>query len=74
MRNTENTIRSMTKSELAKLYLPDHTNHSAVNTLVYWIAYNRPLTEALQNTGYRKTQKLLTAKQVELIYEYLGEP
>ena len=39
-----------------------------------WIRLNRPLTEALRQTGYYTKQRLFTSRQVALIFEYLGEP
>lgn len=65
---------TMTKQELALLYAPDLTPHAAVNRLMAWIRYHPKLTQALNNTGYRKTAKVLTPRQVTLIYHYLGEP
>jgi hypothetical protein len=65
---------AMTKSELAQLYAPDLTPHSAVNRLMAWIAGNRALVRALDRTGYTKHCKLLQPCQVALIVKYLGEP
>ena len=42
--------------------------------LAAWIRLNRPLTEALRQTGYYTKQRLFTSRQVALIFEYLGEP
>ncbi|MBR0046446.1 MAG: DUF4248 domain-containing protein [Bacteroidaceae bacterium] len=67
-------IVSMTKTELAMLYAPDLTPHSAVNRLAKWIACNKLLTAALRRTGYRKTARRFSPKQVKLIFHYLGEP
>ncbi len=67
-------IVSMTKRELAMMYAPDLTPHAAVNRLMQWISYHPTLTQELLATGYRKTSRILTAKQVHLIVERLGEP
>lgn len=67
-------IVSMTKQELAQLYAPDLTPHAAVNRLTRWIAYNPKLSDALLRTGYRKTLRRLSPRQVELIVRHLGEP
>ena len=60
-------IRPYSKSELAQAY-------AALNRLAAWIRLNRPLTEALRQTGYYTKQRLFTSRQVALIFEYLGEP
>ena len=67
-------IRPMSKSELAMAYAPCLTQQGAVNRLMQWIRYNPELAEALERTGYRKTQKLFTSLQVRTIVSYLGEP
>jgi len=67
-------IVPMTKRELAMMYAPDLTPHAAVNRLMQWINYHPTLTQELLATGYRKTARVLTAKQVHLIVERLGEP
>ena len=65
-------IRPYSKSELAQAYAPEIT--SQANRLAAWIRLNRPLTEALRQTGYYTKQRLFTSRQVALIFEYLGEP
>ena len=67
-------VRPMSKSEIAMAYAPNLTPQGAVNRLMAWIHHNPELTEALERTGYRKTQKLLTSLQVRTIFSYLGEP
>ena len=66
--------RSMGKSELAMAYAPELTPHSAVKRLMKWLSINPALMAALRETHYYSTQKVLTARQVQLIYHYLGEP
>ena len=63
-----------TKSELAHLYFPDAEVHVATNRLSRWIGRNRELKEALEAAGYRTRNRCLTARQVRLITQYLGEP
>ena len=65
---------AMSKAQLGMAYAPNLEPSSAVKRLVQWIRYNPDLSAALVATGYRKTQKLFTARQVALIYEFLGEP
>lgn len=67
-------IRSYSKSELAQAYAPEITPHAAVNRLMAWIKLNAPLYEALKQSGYTDNRRLFTVRQVELIFEYLGEP
>ena len=67
-------IKSYSKSELAQAYAPEITPHAAVNRLMNWIKLNRPLYAALQESGYTDNRRLFTVRQVELIFEYLGEP
>ena len=71
-----NTCKAIaqSKTQLGLAYAPNLEPSSAVKRLVQWISYNPDLSAALAATGYRKTQKLFTARQVALIYQYLGEP
>ena len=48
--------------------------NSAPNRLALWIDLNAPLSEALAQMGYRRTQRIFTSRQVALIFEHLGEP
>ena len=65
---------SLTKTELAQLYLPEFTAAVARRKLNVWIARNRRLTDCLQQTGYSSRLHLLTPAQVKCIVHYLGEP
>jgi len=67
-------LKSYSKKELAVAYAPDLTIGSAVNRLMYWIKLNQPLLQELLQLGYHTNQKVFTIKQVEKIFEYLGEP
>lgn len=67
-------VHACTKTELALAYMPGANRRTAVNTLCRWIAHSAPLCCALEAAGYRRTQKRLTARQVEIIVEHLGEP
>ena len=49
-------IRPYSKSELAQAYAPEITSQAALNRLAAWIRLNRPLTEALRQTGYYTKQ------------------
>ncbi len=67
-------IRNYTKKELALLYFPDASPHTAVNRLMRWITRCTPLMEALRAAHYRDTERSFTPKQVECIVRFLGEP
>ena len=64
----------MSKQELAQMYAPHLTPHSAVNRLVTWMGRNPKLTKELAANGYRKRLRVLSARHVELIVKYLGMP
>ncbi len=68
-------LRAYSKSELAMLYFPKaSTPHSAVNMLMLWINRCQPLMESLSRYGYRKNDKMLSRRHVQLIFEFIGEP
>lgn len=67
-------ITSLSKSELAWQYSPDLSQCAALNRLRRWIEGDHDLLTALHAAGYRPEQRILTAKQVAIIYEYIGEP
>ncbi len=60
--------------ELGQMYFPNSTVKSASTQVVRWIRRNRPLWDALHAAGYHKGQRLLTPRQVSLVFQYLGEP
>ena len=72
--NADFKIRPYTKKELALAYFPDSSPHSAVNHLMTWIYRCKPIMAQLLATGYEKTSKGFTPRQVRLITEHLGEP
>ena len=71
---TDFIIRAYGWQELAIGYAPDLTPESAAKRLSAWVAYNKALVRALEETGWRKGQRVLTPRQVGIIVEYLGEP
>jgi len=77
---TENVYTSVpvsgcSKSEMAQAYFPNTANpDTARRNLSRWIKMNPKLCAELKENGYRERQKLLTPKQVAIIYFYLGEP
>lgn len=67
-------IRSYYKSEIAQMYNPQVSPSRALQILREWILQSPGLAERLKATGYRNTQKLLTPRQVQLIFDAFGEP
>ena len=65
---------SLTKSELAQLYFPGAPRSSALRLLHKYITTAHGLLPALEQVGYQRTSRRLTRRQVQLIFEYLGEP
>ncbi|MBP1613624.1 MAG: hypothetical protein H6Q13_1072 [Bacteroidetes bacterium] len=65
---------TLTKTELAQMYLPEATPAVARRKLNEWILRNQPLALALAHTGYTHSTRMLTPAQVRLIIQYLGEP
>jgi hypothetical protein len=67
-------IKSYGYGELALLYFPKSTKKSASVQLRRWILHNNKLQFDLLESGYKKGQRLITPKQVEILITYLGEP
>ena len=61
-------------AELAMAYAPELSNNAARKRLKKWLNINPQLMQSLREAGYRDRQRVLTPRQVEVIYEYLGEP
>ena len=73
-RAEERPLHSLTKSELAQLYFPGAPRSSALRLLHKYITTAHGLLPALEQVGYTRTSRRLTRRQVQLIFEYLGEP
>lgn len=59
--------------------LPNQSNviedkKTASKRLANEIRSNKPLMAALQATGYTRSRKILSPKQLQIIYSFLGEP
>lgn len=67
-------VRSYSKTELALLYFPKNSPHTALRHLMRMINRCRFLTEALAQTGYTKSDRIFSPKQVRLIVEHLDPP
>ena len=70
----ERPLHSLTKSELAELYFPGAPRSSALRLLHKYITNAHGLLPALEQVGYTRASRRLTRRQVQLIFEYLGEP
>lgn len=62
------------KRNLAQSYFPEILPESAVRRLDRWITNCKDLSVELQRVGYMKRQRIITQRQLHLIYAYLGEP
>lgn len=60
--------------ELGAMYFPNSAPRSASVQIKRWITYNKPLAQALIDAGYYNGQKILTPKQIALVFDHLGEP
>ena len=70
----ERPLHSLTKSELATMYFPIGSTSNALRRLNRYINHAHGLLPALLATGYRVNDRHFTRRQVQLIFEYLGEP
>ena len=68
------TPQPYTKSELATMYFPIGSTSNALRRLNRYINHAHGLLPALLATGYRVNDRHFTRRQVQLIFEYLGEP
>lgn len=67
-------MKALSKTELAYLYSPDLSQGAALNRLRRWMEGDRDLMAALSAAGYKPSQRILTARQVGIVYEYIGDP
>ncbi len=55
-------------------YFPDCSKATASKLLAREIHSNKPLMAELQSAGYTRTRKLLSPRQLQIIYTHLGHP
>ncbi len=60
------------KQDLAMAYFPDCSKKTASRLFAREIHGNAELMAELEATGYRRSQKRLSPKQVGIIEKYLG--
>ena len=66
---------SMKRRDLAMKYFPESSPRAAVKALLRWIDNCPDLIKALDELNIPYRHKInLTAKQVRIIMEYLGDP
>ena len=56
------------------LYFPDSDPRTATCHLMRWINRNPTLLQKLKSTGYYRSSKYFTTRQVCMILDYLGDP
>lgn len=56
------------------LYAPNLKMGSALNRLSHWMRRSPQLMRDLADADYRPQQRLLTVRQVEIIFRHLGQP
>lgn len=66
--------RCFTWMELGVLYSPALTPAAASRRLKVWVMANAGLIRSLTKTGWTRTQRILTPRQVGCIVDVLGEP
>lgn len=62
----------MFKQDLAQVYFEGYDQEVARRLLAREIHTHADLMAELESTGYRRSQKRLTPKQVSIIEKYLG--
>ena len=69
-------IKTYQKSHLAHLFSPNLSQESANRRLRRWINGDQKLCENLRKVGFFDHQRdhFFTKKEVELLFEYIGEP
>ena len=67
-------MKSLSIKELSQMYFPNSTAKSAGTQLMRWLKYNQQLWNELADAGYTRGQRLLTPRQVGLVFRYLGDP
>lgn len=60
--------------ELAVMYFPDVRPESASSMLSRWINRDPELLDELRRMGYRKHQRTFTPRQVNILFDHLGDP
>lgn len=67
-------MKVYSKRELAMLYFPGSNPRTATNRLARWIKRSDELRRRLAEAGYLPANRLLTVRQLRILFEHLGEP
>jgi len=67
-------FRTYSFNELAQLYFPNVTKHSATKMFKIWINSSSTLLENLERLDWKKNAKNLTPKQVKVLVEHFDQP
>jgi hypothetical protein len=67
-------VRCYDKYRLAQMYFPELSPNAAVDKLRRWIRRCAPLMAELQRVAFYPKSKIFSAREVRLIFYYLGEP
>ncbi len=71
---SEFRIRTYGWQELACLYNPGVTPHTAVKKLKSWVEESPGLKQKLLEAEWKPKKRLLTPRQVEVLVTHLGPP
>lgn len=71
---TKPPVTQTTKHDLALAYFPTLKPAAAERKFRRWINENPYLMKRLKKYGYSNFQKVLTPKQIRVIFGVLGEP
>lgn len=67
-------INCYSRNELACMYMPNLSMRSAQRQLNLWLTKNERLKQRLLKAGADEKTRFYTPRQVEIIFEELGEP
>lgn len=67
-------LRGYLRAELAQMYFPDYGNRYAVRKFSEMLRDTPALRVDLSATGYRPHQRFFLRRQVEIIFNHVGEP
>ena len=65
---------TLSLTELAMAYAPGLSEGAARRRLNQWLRTSPDLMAKLRAAGFHDRQRVLTPRQVKIIYEHLGEP
>jgi len=69
-----NPAKLCTHKELAAAYFPEIHPRLASRRLSNWINNDEELLAELSAAGYVKRQRIYTPRQMEILFDHVGEP